>query len=199
MVWAMPNGKNATNVLHGRDLGSVGVDTAFADSVNATITGDPRTTAWLARVSDAAGLLKCTARTLDIGLAPEFESTASISSGTDATPPLPEGVALCVTLKSAIAGRSGRGRVYLPGIAVDQVDAAGHCVAGATADATAFMTAVSDAFFTNGMFLTVAHRAHDAYVSPATGFTVPASPASDAIVSQVIVNDNVFDSQRRRK
>jgi len=197
--WALPNGKLVSNVLHGENLGPVPVDPALAQALFAGIVGDAAWTTYAAHIATTAALQRVDVRDLNVALAPLFESTGAAAAGTDAFFPVPEGVALVATLKAAIAGRSGRGRVYLPGFGVDNVDAQGHAIAGLTGDAVGFVQLVSDQIFAAGMFMTIATRAHAAYVSPATGLMVPALAAGSNRVTQITVEDNVFDSQRRRK
>jgi hypothetical protein len=112
---------------------------------------------------------------------------------------LPSGVALVITLKSATSGRTGRGRVYLTGYDDIASTVGGEASPDAMAFSVDFMQAVSDAVFANGMALTIANRAHDEYISPATGAVVPAAPAGHHDVISITCQDNVFDSQRRRK
>jgi hypothetical protein len=199
LPWQLPNGKVAHNVLHVDNPTSLNIDVPLCDTVFAAIAADARTTTYLGDISTVVQLNGVEMRDLNTALSPLFVSTAAAIPGTQAAHPIPETAALVVTLKTAVAGRSGRGRAYLTGIAVSGVDASGHADAGTTADAEAFMQGVSDALFASSLFLCVAHRAHAAYTSPNTGNLIPASGASSAGVVSIKVEDNVFDSQRRRK
>ncbi len=199
LKWALPNGKLASNVLHGNNFFGTAVNLAMANSIHANIALDARWTAYALTLADTVALQNVHVRDLNVGLAPEFVSDETALPGTNGSDVLPEGVALVCTLKSAVAGRSGRGRVYLTGFGSDQLDAVGHAVAGLTAAAADFVTAVSEAMTAASLSLTIAHRAHGEYTSPFTGETVLAVPASDSLVEQILVVDNVFDSQRRRK
>ncbi len=199
LVWILPNGKFASNVLHGHNDIPTAVDVIMADGILSVLAADPLWTAYALSLSTLTALQRISVRNLDAPLLPEFESTGDALPGTNATHPLPEGVALCCTLKSAAAGKSGRGRVYLSGYGNDQVDTLGHATAGCTGASSDFVSAVSNAMFSVGLRLTIANRAHDSYTSPATGLLVPAQLAGDNVVTQILVENNLFDSQRRRK
>lgn len=197
--WAMANSRFATNVLHAENSFSVGVNEGLCNAIFDFIAADARWTAYALCLNSGTGLQQVKIRNLDVALAPQFESTSTQIIGTGTAGTVPESVALVVTLKSAVAGRTGRGRTYLTGFDTDFVDGNGHATSGLTAAATDFMKCVSDALVASSLDLCVAHREHDEYTSPSTGLTVLASPASTARVEQIIVQDNVFDSQRRRK
>jgi len=199
LQWAQANGKNASNVLHATAGSPADITQALCDAILSDIGGDGRWTAYATCLAENTSLFAVKARSLDSALLPQFQSTGVALSGLGTTGTVPEAVALVCTLKTDVAGRTGRGRVYLTGFDPAFVDGAGHATGGLTAAANGFLALVMDVFASNGLLLAVANREHDAYTSPATGLEVPAAAAGYHLVESAIVLDNVFDSQRRRK
>ncbi len=199
LAWTLPDGKKATNVLHADNTAGNTVDDALCDIVFNGVLADARWTAYALRLVTVTKFDAVKMRDLDSALQPLVESTGASAPGTGGSDPLPDEVALVVSLKTTIAGRTGRGRTYLGGLSVSNVDASGHAIAGVQTDAAAFIQAVADALFATSMPLVVANRAHASYVSPSTGLTVPAEAAGFHRVTTIKVDDNLFDSQRRRK
>jgi hypothetical protein len=197
--WHFPSGRTGTNVMHVSNPTGIAVNPSLCDAILAGINADARITDYKTVLSTNSDLNGIAMRNLDVPLASEFTDTIGGFPGTSGFTSLPSGVALVVTLKSATSGRTGRGRVYLGGFTDVVADAAGRATTDAVAFATGFVQAVSDAIFANGMALTIANRAHDAYISPATGLEVPAAAAGHHDVVSITVEDDVFDSQRRRK
>lgn len=102
-------------------------------------------------------------------------------AGTNASPGLPGNVALCVSLRTALAGRRFRGRKYFSGWT--EADVVGNLVdAGAVADIVAACNAFIAGMITDGVPLTIVSY---------TGLT------NVNVVNAVCV-DNYVDSQRRR-
>lgn len=199
LQWAMANGKNATNVLHAQNTSVTAIDVARANTVFDHIAASSDWTAYALCLNGSTSLNFVKLRNLDVANQAQFESTSSAILGTGTGGTVPESVALVATLKTGFAGRSGRGRTYLTGFEDGHIDINGHATSGLTAAAQSFMLEVQGALGVAGMSLVVANRAHDSYVSPITGATIPAASAGSHFVESIVVQDNVFDSQRRRK
>jgi hypothetical protein len=60
----------------------------------------------------------CTA--LDTNTSPQATVISGVA-GTDGSPMVPAGVAMCITLYTALRGRSFRGRVYIPGLPITAI------------------------------------------------------------------------------
>jgi hypothetical protein len=107
--------------------------------------------------------------------------------GGQPSPALPNNVALCVTLLTALAGRSYRGRSYMPGLAEGFVTLSEISSATAAVYADNYVTLVDD-LSTEGYELVV------------TSFQAGGVPRVTAVSTPVVaigVNTTV-DSQRRR-
>jgi hypothetical protein len=127
---------------------------------------------------------------------PEFESSPQDVPGTGTGDVLPLNVAACLTLRTALAGKSFRGRQYFSGFTEAQNDAAGRV-------APAVNTAIKNLFdnFGNAM---VAHGWTPAVLSrPADAVTIPAKTTPARVgqgnpITASIARNLKWESQRRR-
>jgi hypothetical protein len=115
-IWQTGGTQFAVNVLHFRNSGSVAVNQTLANQV-ATDVASAFTTALgtSTNINSTTGINQVRIRNLDTLSQPEFTATVSGAVGTGTAELLPKQVAACVTLRTALAGRSYRGRVYVPG------------------------------------------------------------------------------------
>lgn len=180
----MPNGHVWANVFHLRktNILTYAAAIAAADPVIAAFwtnhtVGSP---GWGYYAATTASVQQIRYLPLD-GTSAET-LVAHVQAGAAAADPLPENVALVVTLRTVLRGRSYRGRMYLGCITEGNNSGTGQPNAGMLTDLTAQF---SSAFITNlvgtGVSLVVASYLH--------------STAQD--VSAININ-NVWDTQRRR-
>lgn len=140
-------------------------------------------------LSSSYTLRNVTATSLHAAIAPQFVSTAGLPSpGASASAALPGNSAYVISFRTGLAGRSARGRNYVPGLPENQV--AGNQVEIAWSGAVvaayeALLTAISPI----GVTWVVVQRRADGDVLPA-GVPRP--------VSAVVAVDRNVDSQRRR-
>jgi len=197
--WQLPTGRTASNVLHAHNPSATPITSGLADTIQNGINADARTIAYAAVLQQNCTCFGISLKDLNEERLAEFPNTVGGFNGTDASDALPQAVAFAVSLKSAVSGPRGRGRVYLPGWAESSTDANGTMSIASVLLAIGFVQAISDAIFAVGMSLTIANRGHDPYTSPFTGLEVPAQAPGHNDVIAIIAADNVFDSQRRRK
>ena len=88
----------------------------------------------------------------------EFLDTGAQASGVGVTEPLPAAVALCVTLRTAGAGKRFRGRIYVPGWSEAQNDANGLTASTASTAAVAFINAINTGLTPSNLALGVLSR-----------------------------------------
>jgi hypothetical protein len=198
LAWILPNGRIATNVLHAIVPSGGDPDTDTCNALFDDIAAATETTAYFAFLAGTTALQFLDIRDLRVANMALVQSSSGAVPGTGTLHALPEEVALVVTLRSALAGRAHRGRVYLTGYDASAIDTAGHAVAGLTAGATDWMNMVRSTFLGHGISLGIGHRGHAEYVN-AKGATIAAEEPGTDLVTSCIVQDNVFDSQRRRK
>lgn len=92
-----------------------------------TIAADINT-AWAANVMTQVvdDLVMASVVVTDASSATGVQATqVATQAGTSTVAPCPPNIALCVTVRSTLRSRNGRGRIYLPGIGEDKVDGAG--------------------------------------------------------------------------
>lgn len=141
---------------------------------------------------------------------PEFRDTAPQVTGAGVGDMLPAQLAICVTLRTALAGKSFRGRVYLGGFLETHNDAASRVSAAATAGVLGFLDACDDGFESFGLRTAVVSKpAEDVQLIRRT--TTAAGDVIEDIISHQVaktgsVNDVVafearnstWETQRRR-
>jgi len=197
--WTLQTGRKGSNVLHASNPASVPISSTLADTISNGINADARTGLFAVLVNQNVSFTGVSLRNLDTARLAEFPNTVGGFVGGSVADALPAEVALVISLKSAVSGPRGRGRVYVPGWTTNSLGPEGQIIPTDATIARDFIQAVSDAIFANGMALCIANRAHDAYISPFTGIEVPAEAAGTEDVLSIVVADDVFDSQRRRK
>lgn len=188
LIWAQGGQLYALNVLGVVNAGSVAITQALTNTIGTAIKS--------ALTSSGQGAMLHTTITLaNIGLrdvrtanTAEFLDTGGAVAGTLAGDLLPPQIAFCITLRTAQAGRSFRGRVYLPGYAEAANDATGTI--STTANSVAFVTAIQSALVASSLNLGVLSRPAPDAAPPRAGFVTP--------VTSIVARDSVWDTQRRR-
>lgn len=196
LFWTI-QGQQCFNVFGGSVAGGFSATQTIANNLGAAIK--------TALGSSGLGVLLRTSTVLNsVGLRDvrtanqvEYVSAEASSAGTGVTDPLPRQVALCVTLRTAMAGKSYRGRVYIGGWVIGANSASGDCSTAAQTAAVAFVTAVKDAL--------TAQSIQMAILSPelperqtASGATLPPKPAFATPVTAVLSRNLTWETQRRR-
>lgn len=125
------------------------------------------------------------------GMAP-VNNTVAGGVGTGTGDRLPNQIAICLTVRTARAGKAFRGRNYWPGLSETASGPGGTLTAGAHTSIAAFATGYLTAVNRSGCNLVVLHR-------PLYGIdgsiTVPGTIEN---ATQVVLRDDVLDTQRRR-
>jgi hypothetical protein len=170
------------NVLHG--IKQVGFGTNVQDVATglASDLGDFWSPSTLRpMIGTTVALSEVGIRDLNEANQAEYNATTSLAGGS-ATGPLPPGVAMCCTLRTAKAGKSYRGRYYQGGFTEGYNDATGQANAAVATALEEWVTDLQEAFNGRQMTLAVASRT--------LGTSEP--------VTAVQVRDRVWDTQRRR-
>jgi hypothetical protein len=128
---------------------------------------------------------------------PSFLSTGAMVPGAGATPALPAEVAICATLRTAGRGPSNRGRMFLMGFNASQA-AIGNIIAPqCVTDTAAWVANIANVLTSQGLTWVIGQPARNAYTGE-TGTAHPARPAGSVPITQALIRDNHWDSQRRR-
>lgn len=181
LYWSALTAPLAVNVLHLIDFGAPAVDQDLADDVGAIVVANFTSSGLKARIADDITLETVGVRSLDTANQPEYLFTAAVA-GTDIADPLPYGNAICVTLRTAMAGQSYRGRVYLPGFTEASNTSTNRVLAATGVDCVDFLTENQTDLGAIGLNLCVASRT-----------LLESNP-----VTSITTRDLIWDTQRRR-
>lgn len=126
----------------------------------------------------------------------EFISVGTPLSGAGTGDPLPLSIAACLTIRTALSGKSFRGRTYFSGFTEAQNDATGRQVPAVnTAIATA-VAAVNTALTAHTMIIAVLSRPQAARTIPARDIFF--RPGTATAFTGVVARNAKWESQRRR-
>lgn len=199
----------AVNVLHATVPSGFAVTQAIVNTLGAAIKSAWTTNLGAFCASDTS-LVRVGLRDLRTANQSEVLDVGAAVAGTDVADSLPPQTAACVTLKTAKAGKSFRGRVYLGGFSELRNQAGGVMTGSVNTGIVSFMTAVSGAMTASGMTLAVASRGAEHVTVVRTTFhadgsstlkTVSNTPARDAqsnVVTLIQSRNQAWETQRRR-
>lgn len=197
LTWSQADGKQAHNVLYARSAGVPTPSVAQAQALFAAMTTGAAWTAIQAAISTTTALQRVTLTSVHTAGQPSFDSTGAAVAGTDATAPLPNEVAICITLRTAGRGPSNRGRMYIPGLCSDDLAAGNVILAGLLTNFGNWANGFIAIFSGQSLTWVVGNPARAAYTG-ITGTQHPARPAGSVPITAALVRDNHWDSQRRR-
>lgn len=191
-------GTNMLTVLGASGTNAVTVNQGTADALGSGIKSAFTTSGYAACIGTASGITKVSIRDVKIASQPEFDDSGGLVLGTNADADfLPKNVALVVTYKTLLAGKSFRGRSFLPGLVEADNSGSGLLSTVCLDAAVAFIEACEAVMTTAGL-------AH-AVLSPALpvrttqgGLELPAKAAFATTVTSVTTRSDIPGSQRRR-
>ena len=176
----------AVNVLHYRVALGGAVDQAFTNAVDSEVKAALTASGLLSRLSTTWGLNSVSVRDIRSPNLPLYTGTGAQLNGTNAANPMPPQNACCVTLRTAKAGKSYRGRVYVSGFTEDINTPSGLILQAAATDAEDFIEGIA-----NLENLSIPYGLDLAVASRTLGLSEP--------VTGVVVRDLTWDAQRRRR
>ena len=195
--WTLDSGRIGHCVLYGRYSGSYAGTQTQANALMAALTTGGAFSALAAFWSTTQGLSTVSLRDVNTQDNPIVSSNAGVGVGSSASPSLPNEVALVSTLRTAKAGRSGRGRMYVPCWATNALGA-GNVAAAAAVTALNNWTATFTSALSGQGYVWVLGLPHRIAYTGTTGTQHPDRPATSVPVTSSVVRDNHWDSQRRR-
>lgn len=193
--WTM-NGVDCFNVLGGAVAGGFTASQAIANALGTAILGRFTSSGLAALCATTTSLISVGLRDIRVANQPEFVSVAAAVPGTGAGNPLPNHVAAVVTLRTALAGRSFRGRAYFGGFIVAENTAAGAIVAALNTALVSFVTGAQTDMAASAITLGVVSRPFAGAAGPPVR---PARPGVVTPVTGIIARDTKWDTQRRRR
>lgn len=195
--WTLEDGKTAHNVLYGRSAGIPNPTPAQATALHTALSTGAAWTAFASALAPNTIFSGVSLRQVHTPGGALVQSTSAAVPGTGTGVSLPNEVAVCVTLRTANAGVSNRGRMYLPGLRVGEVSAGNVLAAATVSNITTWAAGFISIFSGQGLTLVIGQPARNAYVG-STGTAHPARVAGSIPVTQLLCRNNTFDSQRRR-
>lgn len=188
LIWAVGGQLYALNVMGVVNSGSVAITQALTNTIGTAIKSGFASSSFNTAIHTTVTLANIGLRDIRTANTAEFLDTGAAVAGTATGDILPLQIALCITLRTAQAGRSFRGRCFLPGYA-ESVNTAVGLASGSTS-AVAFVTAIKSALTASSLDLGVLSRPAPLASPPRAGFITP--------VTAIVARDLVWDTQRRR-
>lgn len=196
LIWNRGGVGHAVNVLGALNPGAVAITQGLTNTVGAAV----KAALVSSNLDDSLGsdysLAQVGLRNIAVEDQAEFLDANAAQPGLEATALLPPQIALVVTLRTALAGPSFRGRVFLGGFTEASNEATSTCTAGSAANAVSFISGVSSALTASGFTLAVLSRPRDA--EPLALPPKPAWAGRGTGVTAIVTRNLVWDTQRRR-
>lgn len=202
ILWNIVPTKQVKNILHGSVGGGFSNSVATAQAVYASIIASAAWTAYKPFINSACSLAGVGIRDIRTVNNPLLLSTGAATPGTGAALALPAGMAACIKLSTAAAGRSGRGRVYLCGFDSTALNAAtGNFSAAFQTAAQNFVAQLATSLSASGITLSVANPVRQEFLG-ITGTDHPPRGIGTGAGLQATVGYNMLSltprAQRRR-
>lgn len=188
LIWGLGGQLYALNVLGVVNTGAVAITQALANTLGTAIKSAVTSSGLVGALNTTVTLANIGIRDIRTANTAEFLDTGGAVAGTAAGGLLPPQTAFVITLRTASAGRSFRGRVYLCGFDESVNTATGTIQSSATS--VNFVTAIQSALVASSLNLGVLSRPAPDALPPRAGFITP--------VTSVVARDAVWDTQRRR-
>lgn len=172
-----------------------------AETIFAALKANAGTTAFLAKVHPSYQISGVRVKDLRAANNPTLQSTGAAAVGASASTQLPTDVACVVTLRTAQSGRGFVGRIYVPGLAADQLSDSRHWLNTPAFDTimTGFANAINAAATPSMGSWVIGQRALKANPDPAAPPPYnTARPANTIPIVAAAMADHRVDSQRKR-
>lgn len=158
LIWHNGGTPYAVNVIGTRKTGATIIDQALANTVGATVKAAVTSSGLAARQAVNVSLAQVGVRDISSASNPEFIDNGAAVAGTEANPMLPPQIAFCVTLRTARAGKSYRGRCYVPGFATGDLGTNGAAATFPRDASVAFLEALRTGLPSQGLTLAIISR-----------------------------------------
>lgn len=188
LIWAVGGSLYALNVMGVVNAGSVAITQALTNTIGTAVKSALTSSTLGSQLHTTVTLANVGLRDIRTANTAEFLDSGAAVAGTATGDFLPPQTALVITLRTAQAGRSFRGRTYLTGFA-ESVNTATGVYAGTT-HGVSFITAIKSALITSGLDLGVISRPAPDATPPRSGFVT--------VVTSIVIRDTIWDTQRRR-
>lgn len=197
LQWQLESGKIGHNVTYGRYAGTFSGSPAQATSISTALVTGAQWTALAGFLAAQTQFLGVSIRDVNVADQPIIQPTAGTANGTSASASVPNEVALVGTLRTGSVGRANRGRMFVPGWATNALGTGNVVAAAAVTAYQNWLNTIIGIYAGQGYTLVIGQKARAQYTG-STGTVHPARPAGSTTVTQIVVRDNHWDSQRRR-
>lgn len=211
LYWIV-GGEVAINVLGARVIGNPVFNQAMADSLGSGIKAVLASSGLAAMLATSTSLTRVGVRDLRTSNQPEFRDTGAAAAGTGTGDVLPGSVALCITKRTAGAGKSFRGRYYQSGFTETENTAAGVASSAAVGNTLAFLQQITTPFSSASLFPAVlTMEQEEVIITKVTNHVGPppstetkilshqtAKPGAAHDITTYVSRDTNWESQRRR-
>lgn len=192
------DGTECMTVLGGRSTGSGTVTPGTATAFATIVANAYNSTGMPGLQESSVSITKVSVRDVNVVNQVAYEASVTGAVGTGTTSQtLPRGAAVCVTHRTAKAGKSYRGRSYIPGFNEAQNEAGSAISAAAGLAAEQFIGVIHNNMSTTGF--------NHAVLSPALperqtagGETLPAKPSEATECVGTVNRNHTWASQRQR-
>lgn len=192
------SGLTMINKVGAQGAASANVNQALADALDASVKAAFTSSGFAGLIKVGDSLQQITIRSRTSETAAEFLGGGAPVAGTAvAGETLPRGSSCVVTLKTAQAGKSYRGRVFLPPVIETQNDASGNQSTASQTTCLAWVNAIRSSLSSNGLTMAVLSPSLPQRTTTA-GTVLPAKPAFSTPVVTTAIRHPQWASQRRR-
>jgi hypothetical protein len=158
LIWSLGGTPYAVNVLGAIAPGGFAVNQTTTNTLATAIKARLTSSGLVSRLHTTVALAQVGMRDIRTPNNAEFLDAGAAVVGTGTGDLLPPQLACCVTLRTAKAGKSFRGRVYLCGFTEAASDATGTIATAVRTDALAFVNGIATDMATSTLNFCVASR-----------------------------------------
>jgi hypothetical protein len=189
------------NTIHSALTAAGPLNPAIAETIFSALKANAATTPFLTHIHPSVSLYGVRVKDMRAANNPKLVSTGAALPGTSTSTPTPLNAALAVTLRTAQSGRGFVGRIYLAGLAADQIADTRHWISTVAFDNAMlnFVNAINSSISASIGQWVIGQRALAA--SPDPGAPPPYNsprPANTIPITGPVLVDHKIDSQRKR-
>jgi hypothetical protein len=191
LIWTQGGAPYAVNVLGVANAAPIPITQAVTNTLGTAVKAALASSGLNIELAASVALESVGLRDINVAHQAEFIDSNPPAPGTAVGDMLPPQIALVVTIRTSLAGRSFRGRCFIPGWAETANGTNGQAAAAAGSAAAGFVNGIALALRASGMELAVVSR-------PAPTADPPRPVGIVTAFASVQVRDLVWDTQRRR-
>jgi hypothetical protein len=172
------------------------IDQTLTNTIGTAISGTPAVQSLLALMAPTISFDGITLKDISAANRAEFISAGAAVLGSGVGDTLPLSVTAVVTARTALAGKSFRGRTYFSGFTEAQNDATGRSAAAVNVAIVGAMNSINGILQSHSMTVAVLSRPQSARTIPARDIFFRAGTAT--AVTTFLARNSKWESQRRR-